>query len=266
MDQFFTMREQAEWVVMKASPFFPVGAHFLEPSAGDGVFLPLVHPIVAYDIEPLHPDVEQADFLTVDLGYDEKRVAIGNPPFGDRSELALRFVNKCVESCGVVAFILPPSFKKWGTQRHVSRHGRLVFEESVPTNSYRLPNGGLIHNHRRVLQVWSHEGIDLRMKHAPPTTHPDFQMWQFNCTPQALSVFDNDFDFAVPRQGYAGYERRETDANACEKSKQWMLIKANDPTTLDRLMKFDFGELALGNSATPGFGKADLVAAYVRSK
>ena len=88
-------------------------------------------------------------------------------------------------------------------------------------------------------------------------------MWQYNNTPDALKVFQNPFDFAVPCQGWQDYSRRETDEKQCEKSKQWILLKAKNPTVLAQLMKIDYGHLAQEcATAVPGFRKGDLVKAY----
>ena len=83
-------------------------------------------------------------------------------------------------------------------------------------------------------------------------------------TPGALKVFDHDFDFAVPRQGYQDYSRRETSADRCERTKQWILFKAGTAAVLDRLLGMDFAALSQNNTITPGFGKADVVKEYTR--
>ena len=90
-------------------------------------------------------------------------------------------------------------------------------------------------------------------------------MWQYNNTEQARKVFDNPFDFAVPRQGYENYTRRETRRQDCELKKQWILFKSDKGTTVQkRLWNMDFETLSHNNTITPGFGKADVVSAYGR--
>ena len=87
-------------------------------------------------------------------------------------------------------------------------------------------------------------------------------MWQYNNTKQALSIFKNKFDFAVPRQGYADYTRRETKSSLCELTTQWILFRANNTKALTNLKKLDFQKLAMLNTSVPGFGKADVVQFY----
>ncbi len=86
-------------------------------------------------------------------------------------------------------------------------------------------------------------------------------MWLYNNVPAAVKVFDNDFDFAVPRQGYQDYTIRAC-LDECVLSKQWILFKAKTPEVLQRLLNLDFEALSLLNTSTPGFGKADIVNAY----
>lgn len=105
--------------------------------------------------------------------------------------------------------------------------------------------------------------MNLRITDAPPVNHPDFQMWQFNRMPGSDKVFENEFDFAVLRQGFGDYSAKVYDADECDRRKQWALFKANNPEALDRLMELNFDALSKLNTKTPGFGKADVVKAYV---
>jgi len=49
------------------------------------------------------------DFLTVKLEYKKGRCIIGNPPFGERNALSVKFYNKSVEIGDYISFILPIS-------------------------------------------------------------------------------------------------------------------------------------------------------------
>ena len=271
LDQFYTTSADAQWCAEQLKPFLPGYPVYLEPSAGDGVFLPYMPRATAYDLYPMGPGIIQQDFLTLELPYDPNRVSLGNPPYGKRSQLAINFLNHCATMGDVVAFVLPPSFRKWMVQSKINEVLSLVFDQDVPGQDYRLPNDTLIPNHRRVFQIWKREESKLggtrglRLCKAPPISHPDFQMWQYNNTPGALAVFKNKFDFAVPRQGYYDYTRRETIAERCERNIQWILFKANSVEVLERLNNLDFGKLAERNTVTPGFGKADVVAFYCES-
>lgn len=181
---------------------------------------------------------------------------IGNPPFGKRASVAIEFFNRSSELSNSIAFIVPLQFRKWSVQSKLDPAMRLVLDVNVPEQSF----DGI----RCCFQVWKREGSepDLRLRSAPKNKHQDFSMWQYNNTKEASWVFNQTFDFAVPRQGYQDYTRRETDRNACERMTQWILFRATDSMVLARLMALDFETLAKKNTTTPGFGKADVVALY----
>jgi hypothetical protein len=92
---------------------------FIEPSAGDGSFFKLLPESrrVGMDIEPRHAGITQQDYLEYSpptSTQQGKYVVIGNPPFGLRGNLALRFINRSYEFADYVAFILPPLFDSDG--------------------------------------------------------------------------------------------------------------------------------------------------------
>ena len=91
-------------------------------------------------------------------------------------------------------------------------------------------------------------------------------MYLYNITNKAvIKYFDKDkygWDFAVPRQGYQNYNRRETDVSNIEKNKQWIFFKCKNKEILDRLWNLDFNEISKLNTSTPGFGKADIIDYY----
>lgn len=82
---------------------------YLEPSAGCGNFSNLIKGSVAYDIKPEAEGIIEADFLKLDLPYKEGRLIFGNPPFGDRNNLARSFYKKAIRIADAIAFILPIS-------------------------------------------------------------------------------------------------------------------------------------------------------------
>lgn len=81
----------------------------IEPSAGNGAFSLKIPDCIAYDIEPEHESISKQDFLKLDLPYKQGRVIIGNPPFGNRNNLALKFFKKSIKICDYIVFILPIS-------------------------------------------------------------------------------------------------------------------------------------------------------------
>ena len=249
------------------------GLFFVEPSAGEGSFLDLMPAgrRIGIDIDPRVPGIIRGDFLTWDFEkeIDDPRqtVAVGNPPFGHRSRLAIRFFNRAAEMANTIAFVVPVQFRKYSVHKNLRSGFRWIAAMSLPSPAFYTrsePDYRL----NAEFQIWTREqnhGFeDMRLLSPPAIRHADFEMWQYNNTPEALKVFEHDFDFAVPRQGYQDYARRETSPEGCERTKQWILFKARTPAVLDRLFGMDFDALSRNNTITPGFGKADVVREYLR--
>jgi hypothetical protein len=81
----------------------------IEPSAGDGSFSNQLFFCTAYDIEPDGKDIIQQDFLKLNSPYKKGRLIIGNPPYGPKMHLVVKFFKKSIELGDYVSFILPIS-------------------------------------------------------------------------------------------------------------------------------------------------------------
>lgn len=282
-DQFYTQDSVAEHcldallkVLAETSDYRTDTLSFIEPSAGDGAFLRALeksgHPqYYACDVDPHHPKIAQRDFLLDNLAAElpprPQTIVIGNPPFGRRASLAAQFVNRAFTYSETVAFILPLQFQRYSAQAKLLPAARLIFDTNLAPESFIFK--GKAHSVRCCFQIWTTRpfGRDLRLRSAPATTHPDFEMWQYNNTREAEKYFDQakyQWDFAVPRQGYKDYSQRATDPATMDHRTQWIFFKASTPEILDRLNRLDYTRLSNKNISIPGFGKADVVAEYVR--
>lgn len=252
----------------------------LEPSAGGGAFLDAFktvfgsnQPYVASDLDPApgRKDIHKRDFLVEGvqdlLPKSTTVITIGNPPFGRKSTLAAAFINEGLQLGPVVAFIVPIQFHKWSAQRLVRESAKLIEDRALDADSFVFM--GRDYKVRCCFQIWvrgdfppAHKDLDIRLQHKPHTDHGDFDAWQYNRTDLALKYFDYVWDFAVPRQGYQDYTFKATNAAQCDRKKQWIFFKAHSPAALARLKAIDFVALSHKNTGLPGFGKADVVAAY----
>jgi len=281
LDQFFTKPATASRCWQSLVPILQQLAgknadecFYVEPSAGDGAFYDLLpqERRIGIDIAPRRADFVRCDFLEWQpslppnvLAADV--VAIGNPPFGHRGDLAKRFIIKAAMFADTMAFIVPVIFRRYHMHRRLPAGLRLVHAEPLPRNAFETPNGKT-----RLIgaefQIWTRfDGMpDRRLFARPPTAHRDFKMWQYNNTRASLKVFANDFAFAVPCQGWQDYNRRETLADSCEKHKQWILFKPANPAAHRRLHDgLDYAALSQQNATTtPGFRKHDIVREYTR--
>jgi len=102
--------------------------HIIEPCAGNGSFSLQIPNCEAYDIDPQHPSIKQANFFDLSFDYDpEKTLIIGGPPFGKDAEYATLFVARAMRFANTIAFILPIDFT-------FDLH--LIHEEEMDPNSF----------------------------------------------------------------------------------------------------------------------------------
>lgn len=111
-DKYYTSPELAKYCVEKTKEIIGEDniTEYIEPSAGSGVFLDYFDkPYLAYDIEPEDNKVAKQDWLETELNYLKGRCVIGNPPFGNKNTLSVKFFKKALDVCDYIAFILPIS-------------------------------------------------------------------------------------------------------------------------------------------------------------
>ena len=275
LDQFFTpegkAREMLDISVEMLGKANVMRPFWIEPSAGTGAFFSLLPAGMRFgiDLEPRCPYVKKGNFLdwkptgTAKRIPRHRRVVVGNPPFGRRGKMAIEFFNHAARYADTVAFVMPSLFEKASAQEHLKKDMKLSVSERVDPPLF-LTLDGTLRDVSTVFQIWTRlpGTVDGRAKQAPRRC-ADFSMWQYNNIKAARKVFKEDWDFAVPCQGWQDYSRRETRAKDCEKNKQWMLFKARNEKTLERLMDFDFDALARrGSTVVPGFRKNDMLEAW----
>jgi len=170
-DQFFTDSDTARYCFNKTLEILDSKGidasqyHFIEPSAGDGSFFNVLpeERRTGIDIEPRAEGVIVADFLTW-TPQTTKNIVIGNPPFGLRGHLALKFINHAETFADFVCFIVPQLFDSEGKGSCKSRVKgySLIHSEYIPTN-FHYPNGKEV-KVNTVFQVWSklHQGTTQR--------------------------------------------------------------------------------------------------------
>lgn len=271
LDKFYTKEELAIELIDKTKKILNLNENtlYLEPSAGSGNFSRHLNKVHAFDIKPEGENIKQANFLELDLEYNDY-VAIGNPPFGNRCSLAIDFFNKCSFHSKSIAMILPITFLKWSVQKHLNPEFKLIYTENLEENSFTL--SGEEYSVRCCFQIWTKEDIgkDLRLKKAPAITHEDFKIWQHNATENSRHYLDEDWELAYYRQGYKDYNKifykdkdyAELKDIVYNTNIQIFFIKPKDEKIRERIINMDLNILAKRNMTTPGFGKADFVAYY----
>lgn len=132
---------------------------FIEPSAGCGNFYDLMpeNNKIGVDIDPKNnSSLIKKNYLDFYPNKSKNYIVLGNPPFGLRGNLALRFINHSYNFADVVAFILPPLFDSDGKGSPKKRiiGYQLAHSENLPLNSFEYPNGKPVEV-ATIFQVWT---------------------------------------------------------------------------------------------------------------
>jgi len=163
-DQFFTMDDDVNHCFHTFKKYLSsVGESFddywfIEPAAGDGAFLKVLpeNKTVALDIEPRHPNVIEADYFDWTPSVsDRKYIVFGNPPFGLRGHLALKFIEHSYEFADYVCFILPQLFESDGKGAPRKRIENYNLVHSEKLNSLFYDPTGKQMKVNVVFQIWS---------------------------------------------------------------------------------------------------------------
>ena len=163
-DQFFTSDESVKFCLKRLKEKleeFNIDSKdyiYIEPSAGSGSFykyLPYDRRI-GLDIEPRLEEIIKRNYLEWSPDdISKKYIVVGNPPFGLRGNLALRFINHSSKFSDFVAFILPPLFDSngKGSCKKRVRGMNLIHSEEIDPKFY-YPDGTVV-NVNVVFQIWA---------------------------------------------------------------------------------------------------------------
>ena len=112
---------------------------WVEPSAGNGVFLKYIPPgiqSIGIDIDPKNEIIQKQDFLNWKPDTSKPILVFGNPPFGKQSSLAKKFIRHSCTFADTIAFILPRSFQKPSMFNSFSDNFHMVYSKDIPYNSF----------------------------------------------------------------------------------------------------------------------------------
>jgi len=112
----------------------------------------------------------EANYLYFFPEDNEKYIVLGNPPFGLRGNLALRFINHSYNFADIVAFILPPLFDSDGKgvpKKRVKGY-KLAHTEKLPLDSFEYPDGRKVEI-ATIFQVWTKINTHKIIEEIPKT-------------------------------------------------------------------------------------------------
>lgn len=263
-EAFFTAPELAQQCVEFVQRSFPIEDFDLivEPSAGDGVFLRQLPQgrSIGIDVSPQGPDVLKADFLSWVPPREGRILVIGNPPFGQRAALAVRFIQHAATFADVIAFVLPRSFNKETFQFRVPLQFHLIdsFQPDLP---FRTASGKA--TIKTVFQVWE-RGNNPRQHVRRPTSHPDFAMVHAHLSrtsDSALAQLRGASDFTIAQ---VGQDFRPRDAGSVTRGSHWF-VTGRVPGVREVFARADYTFLADMNTAHTSLSRADIVQAYYQA-
>lgn len=226
----------------------------VEPSAGTGSFYRLLpNGSLAYDVEPKHPGIREADFLKIFIPGNRKVAIIGNPPFGKIASMAVRFFNHAAPQSEVIAFILPRTFRKASIQNRLDRHFHLLHEEMVPDDAFLFRSKP--YNVPAVFQIWVRRRWKRPLR-LVQTTHPDFE----------FETAKKRGTFAIQRVGaQAGrvHDGHTRDGRAASASSHYFIrpLCPGVRAVMERLAR-DFADVAGDVAGNPSLAKSEIVALY----
>lgn len=128
----------------------------IEPSAGSGAFSSQIDDCLAMDLDPESEGTVKQDWFLYEQerDSDKKVLVVGNPPFGQQNNLAVKFVNHAARFADTIAFILPKSFMKQSLQDSLNHDFTLKDSWVLPKNSFTLHGESM--DVPCVFQVWEY--------------------------------------------------------------------------------------------------------------
>lgn len=162
-DQYYTKPSVAKKCVERIRSFLPNSEAYqwIEPSAGNGVFLKILPPTfdrIGIDLEPKSADIRQGNFLDWTPVSQKKRIFFGNPPFGRQGSLAKSFIKHASEYADIIAFILPRSFVKPSMSRAFPLKFHCSHSEELEKNAFEV--NSVEYDVPCVFQIWEKKASD----------------------------------------------------------------------------------------------------------
>jgi len=163
IDKFYTKKNVVKLCIdeFKKNIIIDKNDIIIEPSAGNGSFIPYIKKIIKnykfYDIQPENQkEIIKQNFLDLDMkdlnaNYNNIHI-IGNPPFGKQSSLAKKFIEHSAKYSNTISFILPKSFKKPSMYNAFPLNFHILKEIDLPENSFLVNDNE--YDVPCVFQIW----------------------------------------------------------------------------------------------------------------
>jgi len=212
LDKYYTSEELADYCINKTYEIIGTEniTEVIEPSAGNGSFSNQIKDCIAYDIEPEGKNIIKQDFLSLQCDYKKGRLIIGNPPYGSRNTLSVKFYKKSIQICDYISFILPISQFNNNMQMY---EFDLVYSEDLGINQY---SGRPVHC---CLNIYERNNVGLNKK--PRYKLNDVEVLEYRRN--GNYVIPDNYDFAMCSWGSS--IGKEIDEEGQYAQESYILIK-----------------------------------------
>lgn len=207
------------------------GRVVLEPAGGTGAFVRAcleagAKKLISFDIEPLHPNVNQGDFLKQELNI-QKALTISNPPFGRNNSLSIPFFNHAAKVSQAIGFIVPRSWRKWSVINRLDQRFELVHDRDLEIDYVNASGEPIAAKNRLAtcFQIWK----------ANENLRPRIRITDMGVVEK---VKPEQADVALTIFGY-GCGKLRTDFPKVKNTTQ-LYLKLNHPRALEALGSVDF--------------------------
>ena len=256
LDQYYTDPTYALYFWKQIDKLLNLDGYdlFVEPCAGTGSFYDLMpkDKRIGIDIHPQCDDTIETDFLTwpgppVPSG---RVLTITNPPFGQNSNLAIRFFNRAGLYSSAIGIVAPKSFKKSTIQKRLDNSFELIWEQDTPKKSF-INNQNINVDVKTVAQVWKRKHLFSRKD----VEHNYMHLFKF-------VTFDDDYDLILRRIGYNSgkfYSKVEE-----QEKNQFYFIKTFSNEVYNNILKIDFSECRDNTGGGLSVNRKDVVNEYFK--
>lgn len=222
----------------------------IEPSAGNGAFIKYIKKLSNnysfYDIKPEHKEIIKKNFLKLKKTHNNLHI-IGNPPFGNKSSTAIKFIKHSAKlNAKTISFILPISFNKPSFKKAFPGNYHLKLSKKLPENSYT--NKKEVVDIKTVFQIW--EKRDYNRKRIKKTI-PN-KWYKFVKKPEC--------DIAIKRVGFSTGKAKKCDSKD-NVNTNWF-IKTNNKSSelITKLNKIKYN--IKNNVGAYSISKQDIIKKY----
>lgn len=271
LDKFYTKPEVALHFINKVNNFYSFdNLNFIvEPSAGNGSFSSQINfaNIIALDILPENETIIQQDFFTFTLEkYNLKKIpqkkilVIGNPPFGKKSSLAIKFFNYAASFCDIIAFIIPKTFRKVSVQNQLHKQFHCIYDEDIPIKPCCFEPPMMV---KCCFQIWEKNENKIRPNIILETKHDDWEFLSYGPKDERNQPTPpKNADFALRAYGGKIGEIKTENLHLL-RPKSWHWIKSNIEMNelITRFEKLDYSN-SLNTARQNSMGRGELVLLY----